>query len=144
MRIMKYLAIVAVLAVAGCSSSDKSASDSPTTTAAPTTTTSGATTTTKATVPEGAPSAPREVSGAPYGSGVVKLFWKAPKSNGDAPIGVYIVTSFYGKTRQKTKAYASNKTEQTISGLQNGYGYTFEVAASNSSGTGPFSKRSAV
>jgi hypothetical protein len=52
------------------------------------------------------------------------------------------VTSFYGSTRQKTKGYASDVTQQTISGLQNGYEYTFEVAAANETGTGPFSKRS--
>jgi hypothetical protein len=93
-------------------------------------------------VPKGAPSAPREVSGAPFEEGVVKLFWKAPKSSGNAPIAAYLVTSFYGSTRQKTKGYASDVTQQTISGLQNGYEYTFEVAAANATGTGPFSKRS--
>jgi hypothetical protein len=146
MRILKCMAISAVVVIAGCSSSDNPESagetkpDATTTTSATTTTTSTSSTT--ATVPKGAPSAPREVSGAPFEAGVIKLFWKAPKSSGNAPIAGYIVTAYYGSTWQKTKAYASSVTEQSMSGLQNGYAYTFEVAALNATGTGPFSKRS--
>jgi hypothetical protein len=93
-------------------------------------------------VPKGAPSAPREVSGAPFEAGVIHLFWKAPKSSGNAPIVAYVVRAYYGSSLQKTKAYASSVPKQSMSGLQNGYPYTFDVAATNTTGTGPFSKRS--
>jgi hypothetical protein len=117
--------------IAGCSSSAKPQSTGDTK--------AGTTTTT---APKGLPGAPRELSAAPYGSAVAKLFWKAPKSPGRTAIKGYVVTPFVGSKPQTTKAYASAATTQTISGLQNGYVYQFEVAAVNDAGRGPFSPRS--
>ncbi len=130
MRVPKWMAFSALVVIAGCSSSAKPQSTGGT--KAPSTTT----------VPKGLPSAPRQLSAAPYGSAVAKLFWKAPASPGSSAIKAYVVVPFVGSKRQTTKAIASSATTQTISGLQNGYAYTFEIAAVNNAGTGPYSPRS--
>jgi hypothetical protein len=130
MRMTKYVAIVAVLVLAGCSSSAKPQSAGDTNPASTTT------------APKGLPGAPREVSAAPNGNAVAKLFWKAPKSSGSSAIKGYVVTPFIGKQAQTTKAFASTATTQSIANLTNGAKYRFEVAAVNNAGRGPFSTRS--
>jgi hypothetical protein len=127
---VRCVAIVAVVAFAGCSSSAKPQS--------PGATKAGASTT----VAGALPGAPRELSAAPYGNAVAKLFWKAPTSTGGSPIKGYVVTPYIGKTAQTTKAFASTATTQSISGLKNSAVYRFEVAAVNDAGRGPYSKRS--
>ncbi len=83
-----------------------------------------------------APSAPTEVI-ATAGNGSATVTWAAP-ANGGSPITSYAVTPYIGSTAQpKTTVTGSPPaTRTTISGLANGTGYTFTVAATNAVGTG--------
>jgi hypothetical protein len=63
--------------------------------------------------------------------------WFAPSSNGGASINRYTVTSSGGQTCSTTGALSC-----IVTGLTNGVGYTFTVAAANSVGTGPPSSAS--
>jgi minor extracellular protease Epr len=71
-------------------------------------------------------------------SAVVK--WSAP-SQGASPISSYTVTASPGGA---TVTVAAPTTSATVDQLRNGTSYTFEVAASNTYGTGPASAPSAA
>jgi len=87
------------------------------------------------------PGAPTGVTAVP-GDGAATLTWAAPASDGGASITGYVVTPFEGATAKAAQAFASAATTQTVTGLTNGAGYTFKVAAVNSIGTGPQSTAS--
>ena len=74
------------------------------------------------------------------GNGQVGLSWKAPASNGGSAITDYVVQSSAdgGKTWKAFAHKASAATTMTVTGLANGTGYLFRIAAVNGIGTGPF------
>ena len=85
----------------------------------------------------GAPLAPTAVSGAP-GNGQVTLSWTAPANNGSA-INAYVITTSWGGYTRPAKIFLGGAVAATVTGLTNGYDYTFTVAAANANGIGPAS-----
>jgi hypothetical protein len=85
------------------------------------------------------PTGPPTVPGAPTGVSALagntqaSVSWVAPGSNGGSPLTGYTVTSSPGNF---TVTASPNVTTATVTGLTNGTGYTFTVAATNSVGTG--------
>jgi Fibronectin type III domain len=144
-RVVAISGAAFVLAVAaGCSSSSSHTADTEAPTSAvtvpvPTSKPAPASTTKPAPT---VPGAPVPVSAVPYGSGVAKLIWNPPATNGGSPITAYVVTPFIGPTAQKKQAFQSPSTSDLIAGLQNGKVYQFEIAAVNAVGIGAFSPHS--
>lgn len=92
----------------------------------------------------GVPSAPTGVTGT-VGSGSVTLQWTAPSSPGNGPVSHYVVRySADGGSTWTTGPTSVTGTSTTVSGLTNGTGYVFEVAAVNTTGTGPYSQPSST
>jgi hypothetical protein len=90
---------------------------------------------------EPAPSAPRSVASVP-GNGSAIVSWRAPTSNGGSAITGYLVTPYLGSVARPVRTFNSTKTTATVTGLQNGKVYRFEVAARNAIGTGAWSPKS--
>jgi len=95
--------------------------------------------------PIGAPTVP----GAPVfsvdlfavaGNAQMELLWASPASNGGAPITDYVVqfSTDGGLTWNTFADGISTLTSATVTGLTNGTGHLFRVAAVNSAGTGPY------
>lgn len=88
-------------------------------------------------------SAPTSVTGTSYVDSSVPLSWAAPTSNGGTPITSYVIEyslSPYSSWALATTSPAScSSTSCTVTGLTNGTGYEFQVAAVNNAGTGPYS-----
>ncbi|MDA0166930.1 DUF4082 domain-containing protein [Solirubrobacter ginsenosidimutans] len=82
-----------------------------------------------------APSAPSDVLARPA-SNSAQLTWTAPDSDGDSPITGYTITPYIGATAQTPVTSSGTGTSKTVTGLTNGAGYTFKVAATNAIGTG--------
>ena len=84
------------------------------------------------------------LTGASPADGRVTLSWTAPSDDGGAPVTGYVVTpyeqaytyppSFYPET---PVTFTSPATSETVTGLENGFGYFFTVAAVKSAGTAP-------
>jgi hypothetical protein len=91
------------------------------------------------------PGVPTNVTGVPL-ENAVAVSWIAPSSNGSSPITDYVVqySSDNGVTWTTFPHAASAATSITVTGLTNGVGYRFRVAAVNEVGQGPFSLPSAV
>ncbi len=91
------------------------------------------------------PGVPTNVTGSPLDQAVA-LNWLAPASSGSSPITDYVVqyTSNGGATWTPFPHAASAATSITVTGLVNGTGYQFRVAAVNIVGQGEFSLPSAV
>jgi hypothetical protein len=94
-------------------------------------------------VASGTPTAPAQVTGlsATPGSAQVALSWTAPSSGGSAITDYtvqYRVTSVGGAWSTFSHT-AGTATSRTVTGLTNGTGYDFQVAAVNSVGTGTYS-----
>lgn len=85
-------------------------------------------------IPAAKPTAPRNLTGVPGASGVVKVSWLPPASDGGIPVTKYTVTSSSGGKTCVVNALTCN-----IGGLTNGTPYTFTATATNKVGTGPVS-----
>ncbi len=85
----------------------------------------------------GTPSAPTGVT-ATAGANQAALGWTAPSANG-AAISGYLVQAFVGGQAQNSIAVAGSITSATLSGLQGGAAYTFQVNAINTFGSSPAS-----
>ncbi|MBL7497382.1 DUF11 domain-containing protein [Frankia sp. CNm7] len=94
-----------------------------------------------AVVPYALPAAPT-ITAVSAGSTSATLSWTAPAANG-SPITGYVVTPFIGGVAQTPQTFSATATTQTLTGLQGGTTYTFQVAAINAAGTGPASAASA-
>ena len=90
-----------------------------------------------------APDAPSGVSGT-AGNTQVSLSWTAPESDGGASITDYVVqySSNSGGTWITFSDGVSTSTSAVVTGLANGTSYIFQVAATNSVGTGSYSNSS--
>lgn len=91
------------------------------------------------------PGAPTSVTGLPLEEAVA-LTWIAPASTGSSAITDYVIqyTSNNGVTWTTFPHAASTATSITVTGLVNGTGYRFRVAAVNAVGQGEYSAWSAV
>jgi titin len=84
-----------------------------------------------------APGAPKNLA-ATAGDARAALTWAAPDDDGGAPITGYTVQYRpQGATAYQTATATGTST--TVTGLTNGTTYEFQVAATNSAGTGPWS-----
>lgn len=92
--------------------------------------------------PGRAPGRPEAPNGA-AGNGQVALRWVAP-DDGGSPITDYVVqySANNGSTWHAFAHPASIATNVTVTGLGNGTGYMFRIAAKNALGTGEFSAAS--
>jgi titin len=91
------------------------------------------------TTPLGPPDVPGGLDAA-AAAGQVGLTWTAPSATGGSMITDYIVQqSTDGTTWTTVSDGVSTATETTVSGLTNGTGYEFRVAAVNVVGAGPWS-----
>jgi hypothetical protein len=90
--------------------------------------------------------APGTASGvtATAGSGSATVSWTAPSTGG--PVSSYKITPYVGTTAQTATTITGTPpaTTKTIGGLSPGTAYTFTVTASNQSGSGPESAKSAA
>ena len=95
-------------------------------------------------IPQTLPGQPTGLSGS-AGDGEVALSWLAPADNGGRSITTYTVeySSNSGIWWTEFTHPNSTSTSLTVTGLTNGTGYVFRVAAINSVGTGSFSASSA-
>jgi hypothetical protein len=94
---------------------------------------------------EDVPGVPTGVTGSPL-ENAVALQWLAPASSGSSPITDYVIqyTSNGGATWTTFPHAASTATSITVTGLVNGTGYRFRVAAVNAVGQGAYSDLSPV
>jgi plastocyanin len=88
----------------------------------------------------GVPAAPTGVSAMPRNASAV-VHWTAPAANG-SQITNYTVTPYIGMAPQTPHTFPATSTTETVTGLSNATAYTFKVAATNGSGTGPQSAAS--
>jgi hypothetical protein len=91
------------------------------------------------------PGAPTGVS-AVAGNGAATVSWTAPADNGGMPVIGYDVRYSSDSGASWTTVHFPNSTATThqVTGLTNGVGYQFEVAAVNAIGAGVFSTPSAI
>ena len=88
-------------------------------------------------------SAPTAVAGTARDSSVA-LSWNEPGNDGANPITNYQIVPYIGSAAQTPINTPSGSTSYTVTGLTNGTGYTFTVAAINALGPSPASAASAV
>jgi putative alpha-1,2-mannosidase len=86
------------------------------------------------------PAAPEAPSGvtATAGAGSATVTWTAPRFDGGAPLTGYRITPYRdGVAQTPVTVDETAGTSATVRGLASGASYTFTVAASNLTGTGP-------
>jgi hypothetical protein len=88
-----------------------------------------------------APGAPTGVTGTP-GDAQVQLSWIPPNSDGGAPISGYQIETATGGGPWTIATTTGASTTTTLTGLTNGTGYQFRIAAINPAGAGPASEAS--
>ena len=86
------------------------------------------------------PSAPTIIRNATAAHQSATVSWAPPGSTGGSPITGYLVTPYVGFFPLPTVTFESTATTQIVTGLRDGTGYRFRVAAINAVGTGPYSK----
>jgi hypothetical protein len=100
-----------------------------------------------AVTPTSAPTAPAAPTGvtAIAGNGNAIVAWAAP-SNGGSPITGYTITPYIGASAQPSTTITGSPpaTNDTITGLTNGTGYSFTITATNAVGSGPASEHSNI
>ena len=84
------------------------------------------------------PSAPRLVRAA-VANRAIKLSWRAPATNGGAPITDYVIQVNGGEFWSTVRDGRSAALRATVGGLVNGHRYRFRVAAKNRVGTSAWS-----
>jgi hypothetical protein len=91
------------------------------------------------------PGAPT-IGSAAFGNASATIRWTAPSTDGGSAISGYLVRVLDSTGAQvgALRPAAASATSLLVTGLTNGAGYQFQVAATNSAGTGPNSARSAV
>ena len=89
------------------------------------------------------PGTPSPVLAVPWQSGVARVIWGVPASNGDTSITGYVVKPFRGSNPQPPVTYNSTATAQLVKGLEVGRTYQFQVFATNALGTGNPSNKTA-
>ena len=91
-------------------------------------------------IPVAAPAAPTSIIGTP-GNGNISLSWVLPTSNGGSTITNYIVqySNDNGTSWIEFSNPINTSTTVIVTGLTNGTGYIFKVAAVNSINTSPYS-----
>jgi Domain of unknown function (DUF4082)/Fibronectin type III domain/Bacterial Ig domain len=90
------------------------------------------------------PGAPTAVSAIPA-TGRALVSWTAPSEEGGSPITGYKITPYLGSQAQTPVNVSTPTTSAVVTGLTNGKGYTFTVAATNATGgTGGESAHSAA
>jgi hypothetical protein len=99
----------------------------------------GASASESATVPE----SPSEVVAGSYVSGESTVSWNAPANGGSAITGFTLQYSSDGGQTWTTVPATIDQSPYTVTVLTDGSNYVFEVAATNSLGTGPWSGPSA-
>ena len=88
-------------------------------------------------IPAHVPGAPPSLA-ASAGNGSAQLSWGVPAWNGSA-VTRYVIACYDATTSQWMAPTTASVSPATVSGLTNGHSYLFEVAASNSLGSGPAS-----
>jgi hypothetical protein len=83
--------------------------------------------------PPQAPTSPTSVSR----NGAATISWTPPTNPGSAPISGYVVTPWVNGANLAPQEFDTTATTQSITGLTNGLGFSFTVAAINAEGTGP-------
>jgi hypothetical protein len=83
-----------------------------------------------------APGAPTAVVARPI-TRAAQVSWTAPEDDGESPITGYTVTPYIGSTPQDPVTVSGTTTTKTVTGLTNGFTYTFRVKATNAVGSSP-------
>ncbi len=87
------------------------------------------------------PSAPTGVAARPA-TNSAQVTWTPASNSGDSAITSQTITPYREGVAQAPVQVAASATTTTITGLDNGYGYTFRVRATNGVGAGPQSSES--
>ncbi|MEI6743537.1 MAG: fibronectin type III domain-containing protein, partial [bacterium] len=91
-----------------------------------------------AVTPRTVPGVPTNVKSTPDATGGVDVSWGAPTFDGGSAITAYVVKSCLGTQCSTQETDGVTKTLSLID-LEIGKAYTFQVAATNAAGTGPYS-----
>jgi titin len=84
------------------------------------------------------PSAPENFTVASMTENTVSLRWSEPSDNGGCLITQYVVERREGNKRTWQRDSTTTDVEHTAIALTAGQSYSFQVAAENEVGTGPF------